>query len=166
MEVINVSGIHTLGTMNVCAKFHVIHLAVFNILHVCTNHPTDDWHFLPRTCWMLALLKFTVLLICSSLLEAEVMEKPTISVLVTLRARHSAGAVIPAVRELHMGCTTKPSKKVRWRPHWQPKYPTDTGGYFNSCHWLQPWVSLTCLRQRLTGTKHWWITTFVFLSVI
>ncbi|XP_029292469.1 cilia- and flagella-associated protein 74 isoform X3 [Cottoperca gobio] len=45
--------------------------------------------------------------------ESEVMEKPTIPVLVTLQARYSAGALIPAVRELQVGCirSTQPSKK-------------------------------------------------------
>lgn len=48
------------------------------------------------------------------LAESEVMEKPTIPVLVTLRANYSAGAITPAVRELQVGCirSTQPSKKV------------------------------------------------------
>ncbi|XP_070696380.1 cilia- and flagella-associated protein 74 [Pempheris klunzingeri] len=47
------------------------------------------------------------------LTESEVMEKPTIPVLVTLRASYSAGAVTPAVRELQVGCirSTQLSKK-------------------------------------------------------
>ncbi|XP_044067515.1 cilia- and flagella-associated protein 74 isoform X4 [Siniperca chuatsi] len=45
--------------------------------------------------------------------ESEVMEKPIIPVLVTLRASYSAGAITPAVRELQVGCirSTQPSKK-------------------------------------------------------
>ncbi|XP_051280852.1 cilia- and flagella-associated protein 74 isoform X4 [Dicentrarchus labrax] len=45
--------------------------------------------------------------------ESEVMEKPTIPVLVTLRACYSAGAITPAVRELQVGCirSIQPSKK-------------------------------------------------------
>ncbi|XP_035863811.1 cilia- and flagella-associated protein 74 isoform X3 [Sander lucioperca] len=47
------------------------------------------------------------------LTESEVMEKPTIPVLVTLRASYSAGVITPAVRELQVGCisSTQPSKK-------------------------------------------------------
>ncbi|XP_035511787.1 cilia- and flagella-associated protein 74 [Morone saxatilis] len=47
------------------------------------------------------------------LTESKVMEKPTIPVLVTLRARYSAGAITPAVRELQVGCirSIQPSKK-------------------------------------------------------
>ncbi|XP_040915235.1 cilia- and flagella-associated protein 74 [Toxotes jaculatrix] len=45
--------------------------------------------------------------------ESEVMEKPSISVLVTLRASYSGGAITPAVGELQVGCirSTQPSKK-------------------------------------------------------
>ncbi|AWP09347.1 Hypothetical protein SMAX5B_002744 [Scophthalmus maximus] len=45
--------------------------------------------------------------------EAEVTEKPSIPVLVTLRASYSGGALTPAVRELQVGCirSTPPSKK-------------------------------------------------------
>ncbi|KAG7226924.1 hypothetical protein INR49_022219 [Caranx melampygus] len=45
--------------------------------------------------------------------ELEVMEKPSIPVLVTLRASYSEGVLTPAVRELHVGCicSTQPSKK-------------------------------------------------------
>ncbi|XP_032377237.1 cilia- and flagella-associated protein 74 isoform X4 [Etheostoma spectabile] len=45
--------------------------------------------------------------------ESEEMEKPTIPVLVTLRASYSAGVITPAVRELQVGCisSTQPSKK-------------------------------------------------------
>ncbi|KAM7404384.1 hypothetical protein PAMP_011732 [Pampus punctatissimus] len=47
------------------------------------------------------------------LTESEVIEKPNIPVLVTLRANYSAGAIKPAVRELQVGCirSTQPSKK-------------------------------------------------------
>ncbi|XP_026187330.1 cilia- and flagella-associated protein 74 isoform X3 [Mastacembelus armatus] len=45
--------------------------------------------------------------------ESEVVEKPSIPVLLKLRARYSSGAIIPAVRELQVGCirSTQPSKK-------------------------------------------------------
>ncbi|XP_045912230.1 cilia- and flagella-associated protein 74 isoform X3 [Micropterus dolomieu] len=45
--------------------------------------------------------------------ESEVIEKPIMPVLVTLRARCSTGAITPAVRELQVGCihSTQPSKK-------------------------------------------------------
>ncbi|KAM9350311.1 cilia- and flagella-associated protein 74 [Symphorus nematophorus] len=45
--------------------------------------------------------------------EAEVMEKPTIPVLVSLRASYSAGAITAAVRELQVGCirSAQPTKK-------------------------------------------------------
>ncbi|XP_059190214.1 cilia- and flagella-associated protein 74 [Centropristis striata] len=45
--------------------------------------------------------------------ESEVMEKPSIPVLVTLRASYNAGVLTPAVRELHVGCirSAQPSKK-------------------------------------------------------
>ncbi|XP_056241792.1 cilia- and flagella-associated protein 74 isoform X1 [Seriola aureovittata] len=45
--------------------------------------------------------------------ESEVTEKPSVPVLVTLRAGRSGGAITPAVRELHVGCicSTQPSKK-------------------------------------------------------
>ncbi|XP_073326821.1 cilia- and flagella-associated protein 74 isoform X2 [Pagrus major] len=47
------------------------------------------------------------------LAESEVTEKPTIPVLVTLRAKYNAGTITPAVRELQVGCirSTQPSKK-------------------------------------------------------
>ncbi|KAM7410971.1 hypothetical protein PAMA_021099 [Pampus argenteus] len=47
------------------------------------------------------------------LTESEVIEKPSVPVLVTLRANYSAGAIKPAVRELQVGCirSTQPSKK-------------------------------------------------------
>ncbi|XP_041802502.1 cilia- and flagella-associated protein 74 [Chelmon rostratus] len=45
--------------------------------------------------------------------ESEVMEKPAIPVLVSLRASYRAGAIIPAVRELQVGCihSAQPTKK-------------------------------------------------------
>ncbi|XP_029362700.1 cilia- and flagella-associated protein 74 isoform X2 [Echeneis naucrates] len=45
--------------------------------------------------------------------ESEVMEKPSIPVLVILRASYSRGCLTPAVRELHVGCicSKQPSKK-------------------------------------------------------
>ncbi|KAF3860128.1 hypothetical protein F7725_000383 [Dissostichus mawsoni] len=52
--------------------------------------------------------------------ESEVMEKPTIPVLVTLRAGYSGGAITPAVRELQVGSirSTLPSKKSG-EFHWE-----------------------------------------------
>ncbi|XP_034000525.1 LOW QUALITY PROTEIN: cilia- and flagella-associated protein 74 [Trematomus bernacchii] len=52
--------------------------------------------------------------------ESEVMEKPTIPVLVTLRAGYSGGAITPAVRELQVGSirSTQPSKKSG-EFHWE-----------------------------------------------
>ncbi|KAE8293192.1 Cilia- and flagella-associated protein 74 [Larimichthys crocea] len=45
--------------------------------------------------------------------ESAVIEKPTIPVLVTLRASYNAGTITPAVRMLQVGCirSTQPSKK-------------------------------------------------------
>ncbi|XP_030278233.1 cilia- and flagella-associated protein 74 isoform X3 [Sparus aurata] len=45
--------------------------------------------------------------------ESEVTERPTIPVLVTLRAKCNAGTITPAVRELQVGCirSSQPSKK-------------------------------------------------------
>ncbi|XP_053173341.1 cilia- and flagella-associated protein 74 [Scomber japonicus] len=50
----------------------------------------------------------------SQFTESEVMEKPSVPVLVTLRASYSAGAIKPAVRELQVGCirSAQPSKKT------------------------------------------------------
>ncbi|XP_019132344.2 cilia- and flagella-associated protein 74 isoform X3 [Larimichthys crocea] len=47
------------------------------------------------------------------LTESAVIEKPTIPVLVTLRASYNAGTITPAVRMLQVGCirSTQPSKK-------------------------------------------------------
>ncbi|XP_060913194.1 cilia- and flagella-associated protein 74 [Labrus mixtus] len=47
------------------------------------------------------------------LTDSEVMEKPTVSVLVTLQAGCCTGAITPAVRELQVGCirSAQPSKK-------------------------------------------------------
>ncbi|XP_033944059.1 cilia- and flagella-associated protein 74 isoform X2 [Pseudochaenichthys georgianus] len=52
--------------------------------------------------------------------ESEVMEKPTIPVLVNLRAGYSGGAITPAVRELQVGSirSTQPSKKSG-EFHWE-----------------------------------------------
>ncbi|XP_040009856.1 cilia- and flagella-associated protein 74 isoform X3 [Xiphias gladius] len=49
----------------------------------------------------------------TQLTESEVMEKPSIPMLVTLRASYSGGAITPALRELQVGCihSTQPSKK-------------------------------------------------------
>ncbi|XP_068454495.1 cilia- and flagella-associated protein 74 isoform X2 [Clinocottus analis] len=49
----------------------------------------------------------------SQLTESELGKKPTSPVLVTLRAKYSAGVVTPAVRELQVGCirSTAPIKK-------------------------------------------------------
>ncbi|XP_065817273.1 LOW QUALITY PROTEIN: cilia- and flagella-associated protein 74 [Labrus bergylta] len=46
-------------------------------------------------------------------IDSEVMEKPTVSVLVTLQAGCCTGAITPAVRELQVGCirSAQPSKK-------------------------------------------------------
>ncbi|KAL7399008.1 hypothetical protein ABVT39_018484 [Epinephelus coioides] len=45
--------------------------------------------------------------------ESDVMEKPTIPLLLTLRASYSAGVIAPAVRELQVGCirSSQPNKK-------------------------------------------------------
>ncbi|KAK5863236.1 hypothetical protein PBY51_000282 [Eleginops maclovinus] len=52
--------------------------------------------------------------------ESEVMEKPPIPVLVTLKAGYSRGAITPAVRELQVGCirSAQPSKKSG-EFHWE-----------------------------------------------
>lgn len=54
--------------------------------------------------------------VCCHYLESVVMERPSIPVLVILRASYSAGVIKPAVRELQVGCirSTQPSKKVLW----------------------------------------------------
>jgi len=58
--------------------------------------------------WSVSRLKFHVLA------ESEVLERPSIPVLVNLRASFRAGVLTPAVRELQVGCirSTHTSKKV------------------------------------------------------
>nr|XP_015822445.2 cilia- and flagella-associated protein 74 [Nothobranchius furzeri] len=66
----------------------------------------------------------------SHLTESELTEGPSIPVLVTLRASHKAGVIIPGVRELHVGCICSKNTKVqRAEFYWDNVEPLEQQGF-------------------------------------